>query len=329
MHYRLLGLLPPICLGVLGISPSLQGFSFTPYFDIIGPFAPYCENYQFSGYYIANSNGLKIRERLVAGEDIRNPVYTETKRSHDAFKGDRVDLTFTIPFRNILGYSGINCKFMVIDESDAVLNSFSFRIKPYSAARINPKNYLQSYYTIDDVVVNPVHYEYNHTERFKFDRFIDYFNTDTYYRIDLNNISLYYECIKAFPGCQASLHFVDYQRLFPYLDNDDLIPSFDIPLQWVDTYNRISFKYANQMYVDPKTLQMSFEAKPRMKLTKYFYLPINKTEQLLNQVFTLKVSKFGYNQTNFDWDIRYINDRKLVGDCDNSDFCVKGEIVNG
>lgn len=327
MHIKLLASIPFICLSVIGAIPDMEGFPFTPYFNPIGPFQAYEKNCIFSGYYIAGKSKEKIRERMIAGEDLDNPIYVETKKAHDVSKNDRVDLTFTLPFAQILGPNGVKCKFQVINSSGESLNSLTFNIRPISPTKINPKFYLTSYYAIDDIVIDPDTYQYEHQEKFIFDRFIDYFNTDTYYRIDLRSLSMYYSSPRSFPGATAYLRFEDYQKVFPYLDNDGEISSFDIPLEVVNTYNRISFKFAKSMYVKPETLEMSFNARPGFKLTNYFYLPINKSDELLNQVFTLKVVDFGYGKTSFDWDIRYINNRHLIGGCDNSDYCVKGEII--
>ena len=81
------------------------------------------------------------------------------------------------------------------------------------------------------------------------------------------------------------------------------------------------------MYVHPETLEMSFIPRDGFVATKYFYLPRNKTKQMLNQLFTLKMEKFGYGQINFSWDVRYINNRNLIGDCNDSDFCVVEEVL--
>ena len=81
------------------------------------------------------------------------------------------------------------------------------------------------------------------------------------------------------------------------------------------------------MYVNPQTLDMSLVKYDGFVATKYFYLPINKIDLLLDQIFTIHFDEFGYGKSNFSWDMRYLNNRNLIGDCDNSDYCIKGEIV--
>ena len=81
------------------------------------------------------------------------------------------------------------------------------------------------------------------------------------------------------------------------------------------------------MYVNQKTLEMSLDPGVDLVPTNYFYLPINRCSDLLDQVFTIKFDSFGMNKNKFSWDMRYTNDRDLIGDCRNSEYCVDGEIV--
>ena len=82
------------------------------------------------------------------------------------------------------------------------------------------------------------------------------------------------------------------------------------------------------MYVNPTSLEMSLVAKPGFVATPYFYLPKNKCEELLDQTFTIMVEEFGHGKTRFNWDIKYTNNHRLIGDCSNSDYCVVGEEGN-
>ena len=80
------------------------------------------------------------------------------------------------------------------------------------------------------------------------------------------------------------------------------------------------------MYVNEKTLDMSLNPKEGFIPTDHFYLPINKSSDLLDEVFTLTFNHFGHGDSNFTWDMRYTNSRNFIGDCQNSEYCIKGEI---
>ncbi len=216
-----------------------------------------------------------------------------------------------------------------IDIDEIPLQSFSFNIYPSQPERINPKNYINDYYSVSDIIVDPDNFRTSTSEKYKFDSLLDYFNVDNYYRLRLDDMYITYESIKECPTGLAHLHFVDYLKMFPYLDNENDVPEFDIPLTAVQSNNQVSFSFPSKMYVKPESLEMSLIARPGFVETKYFYLPVNHCRDLLDQTFTLVADSFGHNKNSFSWDIRYINNRGLLGDCSNSDYCVVGEVGNG
>ena len=300
---------------------------FTTNFDVIGPFEQNPDDYYLTGSYLAKRKYSSLRERLSISVGDGDPVYVYTTKEHSVSIGDRVDLSMKMPLKSLLTSEGITGKFIILNSSNIALRTHTFKLKPIVRRKINVKDYLDEYYECPDVVVDIDDYEKNHIEKFMFTDFIDYFNTNSYYRIDISNLMMSYESPKEFPTCRGSLHFIDYNKLFPYLDSQEVVPSFDIPVIAEQNEGKISFRFENNMYVHPVTLDMSLVARPGFQLTRYFYLPVNKSEEMLNQVFTLKMEEFGHAHISFDWDIRYLNNRNLVGDCSNSDYCVQGEII--
>ena len=297
------------------------------YFDVIGPFETNCDDYLLQGYYKALGLQSSLRERIVLEAKDGEYVHSYTTKAHNVSHGETVDMSFNLPLNSMLSSSGIHGKIMILNSSSTALNTIEFNLKPAPRTKINVKDYINDYYQSPDVVVDIDDYEKKHIEQFKFDGFVDYFNTDSYYRIDINDLSMTYSSPKAFTPCRGSLEFVDYNKVFPFLDNQEPVPSFNIPVIAEENEGKISFRFENTMYVNPQTLDMSLIARPGFQLTKYFYLPVNKSEELLDQVFTLKMEEFAQSHVSFDWDIRYVNDRNLIGDCSNSDYCVQGEIV--
>ena len=91
---------------------------------------------------------------------------------------------------------------------------------------------------------------------------------------------------------------------------------------------KVTINYAKTMYVNPKTLDMSLNPRTNFVPTNYFYLPINRCKELLDEPFNLRISKFGFAQNDILWTMHYTNTRLLIGDCQNSEYCVQGEIVS-
>lgn len=325
-------LLPTLTTLLMGpckavIPPSNK--TFNTLFTFIGPFTEGCEDYQLSGIVTPLAAMESVAERMKVSLPDGTMLKTEVKPLHTITKNEFYMLTFNLPFSSYLTSLGLKISIEFLQNGQIVMDSFSFIIKPINPQRINPKDYINNYYSLYDIVVDPDNYSSGYCERFKFNQFIDYFNVDNYYRLSLNDIKITYSSIKACPPGLAHLHFVDYLKLFPYLDNDEEVPTFDIPLTALSSKSDIYFKFPSKMYVKPETLEMSLEVRPDFQQTNYFYLPINHLEDLLDQTFTLVVDSFGHGGTSFSWDIRYINNRGLVGDCSNSDYCVIGEMVNG
>ncbi len=322
-------LIPFLSLAFLGVVERPFEAYFTTDFSCIGSFERGADDYALTGNVKAKKTVLSLVEKMTVKTMDNSLVRTETKRSHDVIKGSEYSLTFLLPFKSSLTERGLNVLIEFLNSSSEVLHSFSFNIKPIERKTINPKLYINDYYVTDDIVVDPDQYSTNHSERIRFKETLDYFNVDNYYRLSLEDTLITYECGKPFPGCVAHLHFTDFLRIFPYLDNEKLVPSFDIPLRVIKKNSGVFFAFPSVMYVKPETLEMSLEAKPGFKSTSYFYLPKNKCEALLDQVFSIVVSEFGHSKTSFTWDMRYTNNQRLIGDCSSSDYCVLGETVDG
>ena len=323
-------LLPVICFSFLGVSnkdtKAIKKISTT--FSYIGPFAAGCDDYLLQGKVTPNYGYISMRERLRVYIIDGGIVKTENKDRHDAPKRETYNLTFTLPFKSALTSKGLRCVVDFIDRDDSIIQSFSFNIRPISPQRINPRDYVNDYFSMPDIIVDPDYYKEERTEKYKFDNFLDYFDVDNYYRLTLNNSLITYSCLADPPQGLAHLHFVDYLKIFPYLDDDKEVPTFDVPLYVKSNGNgAVYFDFPSKMYVNTKTLDMSLTARVGFVETKYFYLPVNKCEDLLDQVFTIVVDSFGHGQTSFSWDVRYLNSMHLIGDCSNSDYCVVGEVI--
>lgn len=274
---------------------------------------------------IPSATYTSISERFSVGVIGGDLSYIVNTAKHATSKRKTFTVSVNLPLSDYYSRTGIygTLEFMI---SNRVLEKYSFMLKPPSRDRINPNDYISTYYLGGPVV------GYFYTdgtpsgEHFNFSGFMDYFNVDYYYRLSLDSLSITYSSKKSYPGCNANLRFVDYSHLFPYIDSEDSVPIVNIPLNTENSGGLVTFSFPKTMYVNPYTLEMSLVARPDFKATKYFYLPHNHLPELLDQIFTLEVSDFGYSKVSFSYDIRYTNNRRLIGDCNSSDYCVIGEI---
>ena len=329
MKYKLLFLIPLNLISISAIKREMiTNASMSMTFDNIGPLVEYNQDITISAKLSVTKTFSSVRERLSLGtDDEEGYTYFNTTASHSITSRRSRTITFTLPLSTMFSEHGIYGQVDVLDSSSEIIISRPFYLRPAVPRTIKVQNYLSRYYTVNDVIINITNYDLYHQEKYMFSDFLDYFNVDNYYRLDLSRLKITYDCFAVFPGGNASLHFVDYNHLFPDLDDNSSVPEFDIPLTISQKKTTICFDFPKIMYVNPKTLSMSLVAKPDYLTTKYFYLPVNKKEQLLDQLFTLRVTDFGYGKTSFNWNVRYLNNRGLVGDCTDSDYCVVGEVV--
>ena len=330
LNKRFLFFIPFLAISFLGSTDKdVPMISVDTDFSCIGPFELGCDDYVLSGQVTARRTLSSINEKMTVTTIDGLMIKTQKRATHTIARHETYTLTFTIPLQSSLSERGLTVLIDFIQYEETILQSFSFNIRPVSPSLINPKRYIFNYYVIEDIVVDPDNYPRVKDEKIRFDKTLDYFNSDNYYRLSLNDVLITYECGLPFPGCIAHLHFVDYLKSFPYLDSENEVPTFDIPLRTIIKNNGISFAFPEVMYVKPTTLDMSLEARPGFVPTSYFYLPKNRCEDILDQVFNVVVNDFGHGKTSFTWNVRYLNNQRLVGDCTNSDYCVIGETTNG
>ena len=317
----------PICvfsLLNLGAGSLPEGLTLT-----INPIGPYVEgnsdvsiSVKISAYRSYSNAQVRVYFGI-RGEDF-SYVYTTPTKS--VTNRRTAAASITLPLNSMLTNKGMDGRFEALING-VVDKSYPFSLNPVTYPVIPVQDYIDTPYVVDDVVVNPLKYQEQHQESYSFNGFIDYFNEDNYYRLHIDNLYINYSCFRAFPGCTAYLHFIDYNHIFPYLDSGDSIPVVDIPLRVFYEDNAVIFEYPSIMYVDPKTLEMSLTPVSGMVETHQFYLPRNKLSLLVDQDFYLNVTNFGFGQSSFSWKMKYVNNRNLIGDCDSSDYCVVGEVI--
>lgn len=317
----------PILISPLYISASSANQLFTVNFDVIGPFHIGDPDVSITGTVISEYDYSKIKERFSVGQIDGEYTYFELSAAHSVQKKKKYELTFNLPLQHMLTAKGLECKIDFYETTSNILYTNIFKIKPPSKRKLDIKSYTNKYYSEPYVLAKPGSDSPNNAEKIKFEGFIDYFNEDNYYRLSLNNLYALYSGLKNFPSSTGTLHLDDYNNAFPYLHINSNLPVFDVPIKATLKNGKITFSFAKTMYVNEKTLEMSLSKKPGFIVSPYFYLPINRAKDLLDQEFTLSFGSFGFGESIISWNMRYITTRYRIGDCQDSDFCIRGENV--
>ena len=247
--------------------------------------------------------------------------------SNSSFNSNKsgYSLTINLPTYMLLSPSGMFCKLVITRTKTGYNKTITFTINPISYYQnIDPSVYTKTPYKINNAFYSFVNNMlWPGMEQYTFPNYIDYLNIDTYYRLDLKDVTFNHFPIQEYTYESAFMKVSDFMNIFPYIphDEDNYI---SIPLNI--TYDNIicHFGFANTMYVHPKTLQMSLRYIDGFVPTHHFYLPVNKKGEMLEEKVIVCIQGGGLAKSNISWNLSYLATNNMIGHCSNSDYCVVG-----
>lgn len=356
MAFKVLVLLVPLIATSLIKTPNLSGydtikarpsFSFLPidssaivisstpvvqqddYFNCstYGPFSlTNPQNFQATFTYELHSiSSQNIIERIRLCSTSGSVLSASSKTSFYYTKGNRNNVTFTIPLRDYWTSNGLTLKFEILNASNRSI------LKDYSASFYPPANAFQSgVYLKRNIYTSKSLAFYGNThdmkeliETYDFTSFGDYLDVDYYYRLDIKNNRFLYTGSTNFTCGSASLSFNDCEYLFPYYthdSNDDIV----IPISFVKNGNTISLKFNKNFYINKRTLQISDSYQSGFSITQDFYLPVNGRNRFNGKQITITLNQMGLDLLSTSFSLRYDASKSLVGVCKDGDYCVVG-----
>ena len=271
---------------------------------------------------ITPSKSAKIKEVLKVGHNSGDYYYVvnpnTTKNVKDAYISQ-----YTIPSRLYFDENGCYISLSFYAENGELYDQKGWYIKPVTPSiDIYPENYINTPYTAENIYTSLTLRSYlSLNETFQFPDYIDYFNIDVYHRLTLDSISFQYTSLRAFSYSGASLTYYDFDNVFPYIEHDNQ-HRISVPLSISMNNKTASFSYRDVMWVHPKTLQMSLTEKEGFVRTRHFYMPVNKKSYLLEEKMQITVWEAGGSKNDIHYELSYLASRDLIGDCNNSDYCV-------
>lgn len=295
--------------------------------DFFGPFTAYQPNVDLT-ITITVGERANYYERLTCGPSYDDVRYSVTSNSHLISK--TYDYTTNLPTYMLLSNDGLYCNFYVTNIKTEHSYKFQFCIKPVTTGQnIDPSKYTKDSYSIENAYYRIIGSDLlSYPETYIFPDYLDYLNIDTYYRIDLSGVT--FTCgpvVRDYIYESATMKISDYDNIFPYLLHDEN-HYISIPLKVTNNKTTKGFAFANAMYVHPKTLEMSLISRPNFVQTKYFYLPVNKKKQMLEENVQIVITGGGAAKSNLTWNLSYLATGNMLGNCSNSDYCVVGGFSN-
>ena len=192
---------------------------------------------------------LNSSNAVVAGFSKQYKYYT---------RGNRNNVTFSLPIKDHLTRNGLTLKFEILKESNlSVLKAYNATFYPASDANVSWLSLKRNVYTSKSLgfyskesQMEPI------VEKLDFTHFGDYLDIDYYYRLEINKNIIGYPNDCTFQCKSASLTFNDSDCLFPYLNHQTSGDIF-IPLTISRNGDYLNLKYKNNFYINKRTLQIS------------------------------------------------------------------------
>ena len=310
----------PLLLG--GITLPTMNISFE-----LGPYSKYQNNpsikYSIKSTYTSEKT---IYEIIRFGTPSNPNQQTVTKANHSIGYNAKYEGYVTVPTKTFLGDSGMRMALEVYDTNGTQLKTSVVTIYPRNSVTINPTTYSSATYSCPVThvkVSNSLTFYTN--EEYRFTNVEDYFNTDIYYRLPLEQFEIQTSLDSSiFTYESAYLIIQGMEDCFPHLTYTN--GQVKIPLEVIYNTNRLRVNLLNNIYVHSKLLFISLTPLNNYVATKNFYLPINHLNDLMGASFTIEINKVGLNQSTFRWTASLISGSPLVGNCQSSGYCVVGRV---
>lgn len=291
--------------------------------DLNGPFQQFDDEAEIFFKYSLNVKCDGMSEELKLCNPTTGAMYSKQTTAKHSHTTSYTNVGFEVDLSKWFGNAGLTFEFSVF-YSGTVIQKVSATIYPYEGystdiSKTNTKR-LQGRNVAFKVESNVVK---TYADDFNFTGLKNYIDADNYYSLSLRNIEFLHNSQKFF-YTQAYMQIKDKNQLFKNMPhtNGNII----LPLVIENDEETKSFKFKNKFYVNRLTLEISNVKKDGYVETEKFFLPINKKKDFIGTEMKIVISNCGYSRFNLMFDISYDVSRGLIGDCSNSDYCIKGEI---
>ena len=291
-----------------------------------GPYEVYQDDVEteFAVLSTINSNVL-VYEKVAFKDMNKNQTRTITCPVHQMKYLSVAKIPITIPTSKYFGTGGMRISIAVFRSGDDYqYKSVNGIIYPPTSATVKPLEYLTGGYTTKTTAISFPNKQFK--EKFTFHNFADYFLTDIYYRVPLEQFAIEVTTeYKDFPIGKGLMSLNNADVLFPNISSLGGLAIIAVDLKKEGDFYKISL--AKNLYVHPKTLLMSDRPLVGYVATKNFYFPVNKMEDYQELNISFLITEVGHSKINLSWYSKCYLYSPLIGACSNSEYCVVGEVT--
>ena len=321
MKIKILPLLGILLTGVRG--PQLQTMFLSM---VVGPFDKNQNDPSVSYTIESTFNVSKTIYEIFRFGDNSNPnMQTVTKANHTIASGATYTGYVTFPTKSLLGSSGMKVTVDIYNSNGSRIRTMNCYIYPRVRQTVDPTKYDSHTCPQTRAVFNLSMVSYTN-ETYTFTKVDDYFLTDVYYRLPIEQFELETSLSSSeFTYTSAYLKVPGMNTYFPGLTYSNSTAVIPLSVNYND--GKLTLSVKDNLYVHAKLLIMSQTSKQGYVATKNFYLPVNHSKDLVGSSFILGMEGVGYNKTSFIWICSLLAENPLVGNCQNSGYCVVGTVT--
>ena len=160
----------------------------------------------------------------------------------------------------------------------------------------------------------------NETIDYSFSNFDGIYVPDYYHKIKLDDFLINVSSNgKDFFKCEPSLIITNYNGVFNDISTSGTV---EFPLKLISTSQGFTFELKDIIYVHKETLLLSKTEKEGYVKTKHIYLPRNEMKNQKQYKAFFALQNFGINNDFIRHNFTLNAYKNVIGDCQNSEYCV-------
>ena len=232
--------------------------------------------------------------------------------------------TFTITYPLTYHLNGDGLRFEYELSYSSTIKTWSGVLYPYTQIVVNAAQHKKEIYKTQNRFIKVETEQVVTGESFRFNNFNEYLSKNDDNSIDFSTIYFNYLSGYDFIYSKAEYHIKDYNKVYPRLTkkNNEIV----LKMNCLNDNGQLSFELAEKLYVNPTTLEMSSIRSYGYAQTKELYIPVGKQELLEENDSYILIKDAGYSSVDIMLPLSYYFNKKIVGLCYSSDYCIEGGI---
>lgn len=161
-------------------------------------------------------------------------------------------------------------------------------------------------------------------ETFSFRNYNEYLSKDSDNSINFSSVHFNFLQNYEFIYQEAEYHIKDYNNVYPYLNHID--DEVVLKMNCINNNGEISLSLNDTLYVKGDTLEMSSNYIKGYTQTDKLFIPIGKQSLLEGNDSYILIKEAGYSCVDIKLPLSYFFNKKIIGQCYESDYCIEGGI---